>query len=142
MATIGTNKAGTEGDLVAINYDSSRGMGANSGKTVDGTGNGATSSGVRMFASYPTFALGPSVGTNPNGTNAALKKFSITANSSGSIGIYQIAINVATSSVTLGNLQLHAYTDSGYSQPANVPGNSNGQFGITNQTMALPTVLS
>ena len=70
LATIGINKAGTEGDLVAVNYDSSRGTGANSGKTVDGTGAGATSNGVRTFASFPTVALGPSVGTNQNGSNA------------------------------------------------------------------------
>jgi hypothetical protein len=142
LATIGINKAGTEGHLVMVDYDSARGVGANSGKTVDGTGNGAQSSGVRMFASYPTFALGPSVATNPNGSNAALKKFAITANSSGSIGIQQIVINVATSSVTLGGLQLHAYTDSGYSQPANVPGGSSGQFGLTNATGGADTTLA
>ncbi|MDE1925226.1 MAG: peptidoglycan-binding protein [Patescibacteria group bacterium] len=143
LASIGVNKPGTEGANVAVNYDSSRGVGANSGKTTNGTGVGATSSGVRTFASYPTFAAGPAAPSNPNGIAQVLKKFSVTASNSGSIGLDKISISIASSSgITLNNVKLIAYTDSGYSIAANVPGSTSGQFGAASTTVTSGQLLT
>lgn len=130
LATIGTNQPGHEGDLVAIDYLNSQGTGFNSGVTIYGNA-GVTSgvAGLRTFATYPTVAAGPAAGTNPNGSNAVLKKFSISASTANSLGLYQLNISLATSSASVSNIKLTAYTDSGYSQPANVPGTTGGQFG-------------
>jgi hypothetical protein len=139
VAKIGTNQPATSGHLIAVDFNNAQGVGANSGATVmigPGQYTGSNSAGIRIFRAVPVVAIGPAGTTNPNGTSQVLKKFSITAAStdtSASIGIYQIAFGIATSSGvnSLSNLQLHAYTDSGYSQPANVPNTSGGQFGAT-----------
>ena len=130
LADIGSNQPGHEGNLEAINYLNSEGTGANSGATVRGNA-GVTSgvAGLRTFNTYPVVAAGPATVANPNGTNVAIKKFSISAATAGAVGMYQLAFSLATSSATVTNVQLHAYSDSGYSTPANVPGNSSGQFG-------------
>jgi len=135
VANIGTSQPGTEGHKVAVDYNNSQGTGSNSGSTINsGAANfsGSTSAGIRTFKTTPTVALGPSVGASPNGSAQPLKKFSITAGSQGSIGLFQITANISTSTgVTLTNVKLYAYTDSGYSQPANVPGTTGGLFGAS-----------
>ncbi|HWB34372.1 MAG TPA: peptidoglycan-binding domain-containing protein [Candidatus Paceibacterota bacterium] len=132
VAKIGLNQPGHEGDIVKIDYDSARGTGANSGKTIDATKiSGFTgSSGIRTFASYPVISAGPSVTASPNGNAQVLKKFSVTASNAGSIGLNKFVLSVSTSTgVTVTNFKLFAYTDSGYSNAANVPGTSSGLFG-------------
>ena len=130
LATIGASASGGIGDVIKVDPLNAQGSGASSGMTVN---SGATTgvAGIQMFSSFPTFAAGPAVAANPNGSNQALKKFSITANAAGSIGLSQIAVALATTSAAVTNLKLYAYTDSGYSQPANVPGTTGGQFGGT-----------
>jgi len=140
LATIGVSGAGGIGDVVKVDPLNARGSGLSSGQTADAIATAGVA-GIQMFKSYPTFAAGPTVPSNPNGTAQPLKKFSITANAAGPIGIYQIAVALATTSASVSNLKLFAYTDSGYSQPANVPGTTAGQFGGTAAlTQALDTV--
>jgi hypothetical protein len=61
LAEIGNAKVGTEGALIAIDYDDTdptgtRGIGVSSGTTIDRTSSADTAaSGVRMFRSFPTF---------------------------------------------------------------------------------------
>jgi len=140
LATIGASASGGIGDVIKVDPLNAQGSGASSGQTVN---SGATAgvAGVQMFKSFPTFAMGPAVSANPNGTNQVLKKFSITANAAGSIGLDQIAVALATTSAAVTSLKLYAYTDSGYSQPANVPGTTGGQFGGTAAALiTAPTV--
>ncbi|HVZ75669.1 MAG TPA: peptidoglycan-binding domain-containing protein [Candidatus Paceibacterota bacterium] len=119
IADIGVSQPGTEGDLVTVNYDSSRGTGANSGKTIDGTGNGATSQGIRIFNTFPTIALG-SLPTSGVAGDGQLIRFSVTADSHGTLGVGQFVFNIASSTgVTVSNLALYAYSDSNYSIAAN-----------------------
>jgi hypothetical protein len=130
LSAIGTSKPGTEGALVKIDNSDAYGVGANSGKQVNGS-TATASSGVAVYATYPTVALGPSAPSNPNGASQVIKKFSVTANSTGAVGLDTLQINIATStSLLLTNVKLFAYTDNGYSQPANVPGTTGGLFGI------------
>ncbi len=135
LAQISISAAGGIGDVVKVDPLNFEATGASSGSTIKGptaTNTVTTgSAGVQMFKSYPTLAMGPATATNPNGTAQALKKFSVTANSAGSIGLYQIAVSLATSSATVRNLKLFAFTDSSYSSPANVPNTTAGQFGGT-----------
>lgn len=135
VANVGTNNPGTSGHLVAVDYLNSEGTGANSGSTIkSGLANftGSTAAGVRVWKTNPTVAAGPAAGSNPNGANQVLKKFAITAGSGANgVSVYQLTVAIATSNVSVTNVQLHAYTDSGYSQPANVPTTTGGQFGAT-----------
>jgi hypothetical protein len=140
LAPIGVNKPGSEATTTKIDYDSARGVGANSGKTIDSAkiAGFAGSAGVRTFAAFPTVAAGPAGTVNPNGNGQVIKKFSISANSGSTIGLDKVSFSIATSSgITLTNVKLIAYTDNGYSNAANVPGTSSGLFGP-----AIPNVTS
>jgi hypothetical protein len=132
VADIGTNQPGTEGHLVAIDFNNSEGTGNNSGATVkSGPTNfsGSTSAGIRTFNTIPTFALDttlPSTGVS----DGRLMQFKVTADSHGPVGINQFTFKISTTTGTVSTVQLFAYTDAGYSQA--VSGNfgaSNGQFG-------------
>ena len=122
IAAVGSFQPATEGDLVAVDLKDAQGVGANSGTTIYSTGTTA-SSGVRVFHSVPTVALGS--GLTSNGvSDGHLIRFSISAGSQNPIGINQLVFGVATTSATVSNVNLYAYTDSGYSQP--VPGFASG----------------
>ncbi len=144
LAAIGVSSPGGVGDVIKVDPLNFEASGASSGTTV--TGPTATNTvttgaaGIQMFKSYPTFAAGPATATNPNGSAQPLKKFSITANSAGSVGLYQIAVSIATSSATVRNLKLFAFTDSSYSTPANVSGTTGGQFGGTAELSAIADI--
>jgi len=136
IAGISISAAGGIGDIVKIDPLNAQGSGVSSGKTVNSSATAGVA-GIAMFKSYPTFAstaVSCTNSTSCNGANQVLKKFSITANAAGSIGLYQIATSIATSSASVRNMKLMAYTDSNYSMPANVVGTgsgTNGQFGNT-----------
>ena len=132
LAGIGTSLAGTQGALIQIDYDGSdptgtQGTGQNSGTTIDqGSSSDTAFAGVRVFKTYPTLArlAIPSSSTLITATGVDLYRFSITANSAGAVGIGQITVNIATSSTpsgtsstTVTNLKVVAYTDSGFSLP-------------------------
>ncbi len=138
LASIGVSSNGGIGDILRVDPLNFKATGASSGVTVSGPTATSTvttgTAGVQMVKSYPTITNAGVSCTNTtscNGTAQVLKKFSITANGAGPVGLYQVAVSLATSSAKVANLKLFAYTDSGYSTPANVPGTSAGQFGGT-----------
>jgi fibronectin-binding autotransporter adhesin len=132
LAQIGDGSGGGVGDVIKLDPSAIEGVGQSSGATLTAAATAGVA-GVQMFKSYPTVAAGTGAcsGTSCNGTDVSLKRFTITANSAGPVGLNQIAVNVATSSAQVTNLKLFAYTDSGYSTPANVSGTTGGQFGGT-----------
>ena len=126
LASIGTSQAGTQGALIAVDIDTNgtntEGVGQQSGTTVDASGTTAFD-GIRVFKSYPTFAKLGGVSTTLNTeTGRDLYRFSVTANSGGDVGIYKFTVSIATSatpvntsSTTVTNLKILAYTDSNFS---------------------------
>jgi len=126
LANIGTAQTGTQGQLIAIDIDTNgtntQGVGDESGTTVNATGS-TTFDGIRMFKSKPTFAklaIPSTVLITQSSTD--IYRFSVTADSKGAIGIYKFTVSVATSSTpsgtsttTVTNLKVKAYTDSGFS---------------------------
>ena len=130
LASIGTSLSGVEGALVAIDYDGqavageSQGTGSESGTTINsGSTSDTAFGGVRVFKSYPTFAkLSLPSSTLVTGTTMDLYRFSVKANSSGPVGIYKFTVNIATSSTPTGtssttvtNLKVSAYTNDNFS---------------------------
>lgn len=130
LAAISSSGAGTEGALIQIDYDNgdstgTRGIGQSSGTTINRTSTSDSAvAGVRVFKSYPTITkLNPTTTTLVAQSGIELYRFSVTANSSGDVGLYQVTTNIATStdsttvgSTTVANLKLYAFTDSGLSQ--------------------------
>ena len=111
------------GHLVAVDVftsdtdsTSTYGTGVGSGTNVDATGSTAVS-GVRVFRSYPTVALASAPTTAVAGSNIALLRFTVTANSAGPVGISKFSLNLATTSAKVTNLNVFGFTDSAYSQP-------------------------
>lgn len=126
LANIGTSQSGTQGHLIAVDIDTNstntQGVGQESGTTVNASGTTAVD-GIRMFKSYPTFAKLAVPSTTLVTSTMDLYRFSVTAASKGSIGIYKFTVNIATSatpantsSSTVTNLKVLGYTDSGFSQ--------------------------
>jgi hypothetical protein len=113
LSMIGTGQAGTEGDLVKVDPLNFEGTGASSGQSIKGTATPGVS-GVRMFKSFPTVALGTLAG---NGiSDGHLIRFQVTADSHGNVGIAQFKFTGAVSSgTTVTNVSLYGYTDAGYS---------------------------
>jgi hypothetical protein len=128
VAAIGVSASGGIGDVLTIDPVNAEASGVSSGKTV-GAGLATSGvSGVQLFKSFPTVAF-VSNSINPNGPNVVLKKFTVTANAAGPVGIYQMAFSVATSSASVYDLKLYAYTDAGYSQGVSSQGSGTGQIG-------------
>jgi hypothetical protein len=123
LAAIGTGQAGGQGHLILVDYNgqdsaNTEAVGSGSGR-VDSSSTADTSvGGVRVFKSYPTIALDtlPATGV----VDGRLMRFKVTANSAGEIGLTKLAFTIATSSATVTNMNLYAYTDSLYSSPVNV----------------------
>jgi len=132
VAAVSTSQPGTEGHLIAIDYLNAQGTGASSGKTVFGAAlTGSGSAGIRVFRTVPTFALDTSLPTT-GAADGRLMEFKVTADSPGNVGIDKFTFNISTSTMSVTNIQLFAYTDPGYSTA--VSGNyraTNGQFGAT-----------
>ncbi len=124
LANIGTSQPGTQGQLIAVDVDTNstntQGVGQESGTTVNASGTTAMD-GVRMFRSYPTFAKLSIPSTVLVTSTMDLYRFSVMANSAGSIGIGKFTVNIATSSspiaasTTVTSLKILAYTDAGFS---------------------------
>jgi hypothetical protein len=145
VANIGVSSSGGIGDTLKINPLNAEGSGVSSGKTVAVTAASGVS-GVQLFKSFPTVAF-VSNSSNPNGTNVVLKKFTVTANSAGPVGIYQMVFSMATSSASAYNFKLYAFQDSGYSQGVSSQGSGTGQIGSAvcaaqgNCTSTTPTLI-
>jgi hypothetical protein len=139
LSAIGTSLLGTEGALIAVDYNVSdlagtKGIGANSGTTIESTSASITASnGVRMFKSYPTFAKIAVPSTILVTGTMDIYRFSIAANPStgNGIGLHQLTVNIATSTAssvsgttTFTAMKVYAYTDSAFATP--VSGYTNG----------------
>lgn len=134
LASIGVSGTGGVGDVVKIDPLNAEGSGQSSGTTIQ---SGATTgvAGIQMFKSFPTVA-NSSIASCSNtssctGTAQKLKQFTIAANSAGAISLYEVTVNIATSSASVTNLKLFAYSDASCSTQANVSGTTGGQFGGT-----------
>ena len=129
LAAIGTSQAGKQGALIQVDYDGAdttgtRAIGLSSGATVNHSSTADTAvSGVRTFRSYPTIAkLAVPTTVLTTGSNVDLYRFSITANASGDVGLYQLTVNIATSTYSAANgttsvtgLKLYGFTDASFS---------------------------
>lgn len=149
LANIGSSQTGVQGDKIIIDIDvngtNTQGVGQQSGVTIGTASNAITGStsmnGIRMFKSYPTFAKLAIPSTTLVTSTMDLYRFSVTANSAGPIGIFEFTVNIATSSTpsgtsstTVTNLKVYAYTDSGFS--TTVSGFSTaGQLNTTDPTL-------
>ena len=131
LAQVGTGFTGTQGALIAIDVDTNgtntQGTGAGSGSTINATGSTAVS-GIRLFKSFPTFALGTIGSTGV--ADGKLMRFTVTANANGGIGLDQFKFTVATTSASVTGVNLFGYTDSGYS--AAISGFTSGQISTSN----------
>ena len=97
-----------------------------------------------MFKSFPTFTklTIPSTKIIGSETGKALYRFSVRADSAGSVGIYKFTAYIATSSAPIGattsvtNLRLKAFTDPSFSSPVNGFGEGGAPAGQLNNTIA------
>ena len=132
LANIGVSEDGGVGDVVKVDPLNAEGTGQSSGTTIQ---SGATAgvAGIQMYKSYPTVsnAGGSCTNSTPvcNGTAQTLKQFTVTANGAGAISLYEISVKLATTSASVTNLKLYAYTSGYGSGPANISGTTGGQFG-------------
>jgi hypothetical protein len=121
LAAIGSSAPGIEGDQVSVDVVNYEGSGVSSGSPVRGGAAtyGLTSfAGIRVFKSFPTISQG-TLASNGVAGDGQLIRFAVNANSTGSVGINQFVFTIASSTgVSLTNLALYAYSDSGYSTPA------------------------
>lgn len=137
------NASTHEGSFVAVDWDSDAQAGAtkgigSSGTTITATGSDTSTSGVRVFKSYPTIAKLAVPETTLRTGTMDLYRFSLATSpaSANGIGLYQLTVNIATSSAsavsgttTVTNLKVYAYTDSAFSTP--VSGYTSGQIVAT-----------
>lgn len=132
FAAIGTSQPGTQGHLIAVDYDGTdptgtRGIGANSGSTINqGSSSDTASSGVRVFRSFPTFTkLSVPTNTLSNGDKSLLR-FKVTADSAGDIGVSKFTVRIATTTAFVTELDIFAYTDSSFSTVVSGVGTDGG----------------
>ncbi|MBL7045760.1 MAG: hypothetical protein ISR99_01900 [Parcubacteria group bacterium] len=123
FSAIGVSQAGVAGALHAVDYDGDRlyateGTGVDSGTSVtSSTATDTAASGLRVNKSYPTLAkLALSSNTLANGERPLLR-FSVTANSTGPVGLYKFSLIFATTTASISTVNIYAYTDSGFSTP-------------------------
>jgi hypothetical protein len=144
LSAIGTSQPVTgSGHLLAVNIDNNTntyGTGVGSGATINATGSSAVS-GIRIFKSYPT--LTQDTLASAGAADNKLLRFKVTANSSGSIGISEINLTIATSSTNYAvfptGVNVFAFTDSAYSQ--GISGvSSGGQLSASNVAPTLTAV--
>ena len=136
LAMVGTSQPGSQGSLIRVDFNGSdstgtQGTGVGSGNTINATGSTAVA-GVRLFKSFPTLALDTLGSTGL--ADGRLIRYKVTANSNGSIGISSMKFSVATTSATVTNVSLYAFTDASYSSPVSGQGVS-GQIGSTAATI-------
>lgn len=132
LAGISTSQTGTPGLHVKVDPLNAQGVGLGSGNTVNVSATGNTA-GYRTFKSTPTIAI-DSLGTTGI-ADGRLMRFRVSASSMGPVGIFQFKFKFATTSATLTNIELYAYTDASYSSPVSGQGTS-GQIG---STLSAPT---
>lgn len=130
LAGIGVSSAGGIGNLVKVDPLNFEGTGASSGTTIRGGASGTLTGGVRLFKSYPTFALDslPSTGA----ADGRLMHFKVTSNSKGPISVSKFTFTLATTTATVTNIQLYGFNNSDYAtNPISSGGGTGGQVGST-----------
>jgi hypothetical protein len=138
VANVGVGQSGGSGDLLTVNFSGAKATGNNSGLTIYATGSTSVA-GVRLERTYPTVAL-VSLGST-GAADGKLIRFSVTANAAGSVGVEQFAFSIASSTgVTVNNILLYAYTDSGFSTP--VSSAASGQLNSTATTASASTKIT
>ncbi len=113
FADVGTGLTGVSGDLIKIDPTNAEGSGLSSGNTLYTAGITAGVAGVRLFNTFPTLALDTLSSTGIG--DGRLIRFKVTADSHGDVSIFRFAFTLATSTLSVSNIGLFGYTDSGYS---------------------------
>jgi hypothetical protein len=126
------------GDLLKVDYDGGStgltgnyGTGVSSGNTITPSGSDTASDGVRVLKAYPTFAkITTGIPTTLTNGTPPLLRWSITANN-GDVGVHKFTLRLATTTVTVTDLNVFAFTDADFTQ--GVSGvTSGGQLNSTN----------
>ncbi|OGG47481.1 hypothetical protein A2761_00335 [Candidatus Kaiserbacteria bacterium RIFCSPHIGHO2_01_FULL_51_33] len=140
IADIGTSQPGTEGHLVAVDYDNddptgTSGTGSASGSTIDRTSSADTGSeGVRMFNTYPTFAkLTLPTNTLSNGTKDFLR-WSVTANQMSPVGIAKFTLTMSSTTAAVTTMDIFCFTDSSFATPCSGL-STDGGFLVTDKNL-------
>ena len=138
LADIGSGQAGTDGALVKLDPNSIEGTGQASGNTLKA---GATAgvAGIRVYNTFPTVALDTLGSTGV--ADGRLMRFKVTANAADKVGLGKFSFSVATTSATVTNVQLFAFTDTSYSNAVSGQGSS-GQIGSTQATIPTGTTFT
>jgi len=132
LADVGTSQAVTfSGHLIAVDFLNAEGVGASSGSTLFPTGSTAVS-GTRVMKSFPTFSLDTLSGTGVN--DGKLLRFKVTADAKGPVGITEFNVNLATTTLSVTNVNIYGFSDSGYSTPISGV-SSNGQLEASDNTV-------
>jgi len=132
FAAIGTSDPARPGHRVRVEYDgdaadsagnATRGVGASSGVTIYATGSDTASQGVIIYKATPKVAKLSLPSTKLVNATIPLYRFSVTAPSTGSVGLYKFSFKVATSTqgvptFAVTSLQVRGYSDAAFSQPA------------------------
>jgi hypothetical protein len=105
LADVGADLAGVEGALVKLDPSSSE---ANATAGLITTGATVGVSGVRVYNTFPTIVQDSLTTTGVN--DGVLMRFRVTANSAGTLGIGRLTFTVATSSMSVSNVGLYAYS--------------------------------
>lgn len=123
LATIGQyDSATSSGHLVKVDYLNGEGTGVESGVTKYTSGSTSVA-GVRIFKLFPTFAQDTLSSTGV--ADGKLLRFKVSAsNGQGSVGITKFELSLSTTTASVTDLNVYAYTDSSYSQPVSGIGNS------------------
>ena len=138
LSDIGTNKAGTEGHLIAVDYDGnaatadSKGVGADGGTSIPSTTTSDTATaGVRAFNSFPILAKDTQETTVLSDGDKSLLRFKVTADGTDDIGIYKFKFNVATTGVNATAFNVYGYTNSSYSTAISGVGDNSAKIRAT-----------
>ena len=126
LADVGSGQPGTSGDLIKIDPLNAEASGASSGTTVQSSATAGVA-GLRLFNTFPTIALDTLSTTGI--ADGRLMRFTVKADSKGDVGLYKFVFLLSTTTVTLNNFALKAYTDSSYTSPVgDVVGSTTGQI--------------
>jgi hypothetical protein len=116
LTSVGTGQPGTPGALIQIRPNpDTMGTGVSSGKAVYSNATNLDTAGVRVFKSYPTFAKDalPSEGL----ADGRLMRFKVTAAPSGSVGISNFGLRVASTGVGVSSVTVAVFSDAAYTMP-------------------------
>jgi hypothetical protein len=132
IAAIGTSDPARPGHHVRVEIDpnagdslgdATQGIGLSSGLTIHATGIPSSSAGARIMKVVPTLTKLSLPSTTLVNLTIPLYRFSVTAPSSGNVGLYKFTYLVATSTsgtpmFSIKNLKVYGYSNSAFSVPA------------------------